>query len=391
MSIEQSEVGDVSNSSSYELVYHPSDVAALPPSLTKEQTRENALNRLSEFRLQINELRSAVSTLQKDKDELRQIIQLLQEKVNAERLDRSSVTEDQQPQPIQQPAVDAEQAIRPYQVKTAQPEKFNGIDKIPTISNWLAAMRRYLRLTRTDANEYIDVAATFFTGTALDWWNNIEKTEGDSVYIMTWSEFEGRCTRRFQAVNDAQLAFQRLLRWRQTGNITSYLAGFQSLVQQVPTRLLTEDARVLLLIEGLNRELQKSVKLMQPATLDEAIGVAQRASAISQPAGQFTQSFSRQPYHQASTTTRSSSQLSRTASGNRFAALTVENIEDVRPPSIEDTDYLSQEGENAANELQVSYLTAEQKQLYKEKKCFKCKRFGHFGKDCRSTTGSTKE
>src|SRR4051812_24682013 len=108
MSIEQSEVGDVSNSSSYELVYHPSDVAALPPSLTKEQTRENALNRLSEFRLQINELRSAVSTLQKDKDELRQIIQLLQEKVNAERLDRSSVTEDQQPQPIQQPAVDAE-------------------------------------------------------------------------------------------------------------------------------------------------------------------------------------------------------------------------------------------------------------------------------------------
>src|SRR4051812_27361513 len=115
MSIEQSEVGDVSNSSSYELV-HPSDVAALPPSLTKEQTGENALNRLSEFRLQINELRSAVSTLQKDKDELRQIIQLLQEKVNAERLDRSSVTEDQQPQPIQQPAVDAEQAIRPYQV-----------------------------------------------------------------------------------------------------------------------------------------------------------------------------------------------------------------------------------------------------------------------------------
>ena len=119
-------------------------------------------------------------------------------------------------------------------------------------------------MTQTDKVDHVVMAATFFTGTALDWWQGVERAEGEAVYEWGWKEFELRCLRRFQASNDSQMAFQRLLRWRQVGNVSSYLAGFQSMIQQIPLDLLTESGRVFILIEGLSAEVQKSVRLMQP-------------------------------------------------------------------------------------------------------------------------------
>jgi Ty3 transposon capsid-like protein len=166
--------------------------------------------------------------------------------------------------------------------KPAMPAKFNGWDKSPTISNWLFSIRLYLRVTRTDEEDHVVVATTFFTGTALDWWIGMERSLGESIYQWSWQEFETRCIRRFQSVNDSQSAYQQLLRWQQTGTLTSYLAGFQSMVQQIPLQLLSEKGRLFHLVEGLNTELQTAVKLMQPTTVEEAITIAQRMGDISQ-------------------------------------------------------------------------------------------------------------
>jgi hypothetical protein len=130
---------------------------------------------------------------------------------------------------------------------------------------------------------------------------------------------------------------------------------------------------------------------MKPKTVDEAINVAQTASAINQYGGQSTQSFNRQPSRQVSTAVRSTSRINRTSAGNRFAPLSVENIEDEGQPIVDDTYHLRNEGENTASELECSYLNSEQKKLMKEGRCFKCKRFGHLAKDCRSSISSTKD
>jgi len=133
--------------------------------------------------------------------------------------------------------------------KSAMPEKFNGMDRLPSISNWLYAVRKYLRVTKTEETDFIDLATTFLTGTALDWWQGIERTEGESIYLWDWQEFETRCKRRFQAVNDAQVSLQKLVRWKQTGAVGGYIAVFQSLVQQIPHSLLTEPGRVFHLLK----------------------------------------------------------------------------------------------------------------------------------------------
>lgn len=48
-------------------------------------------------------------------------------------------------------------------------------------------------------------------------------------------------------------------------------------------------------------------------------------------------------------------------------------------------------GQHELTEMELSYLSAEQKKLYKEGRCFKCKKIGHRSGDCRSSTSSTKD
>jgi hypothetical protein len=156
----------------------------------------------------------------------------------------------------------------------------------------------------------------------------------------------------------------------------------------MPLSLLTEEGRVFVLIEGLNNELQKSVKLMQPTTIDEAINVAQRVSATFHTPNQSNPTFTRSNYRQPSTTNRSNSHFNRTTTGSRFAPLAVENVEEVseRQP---DSPQCHCEGRTHLTDIEFSYLNAEQKKLYKEKKCFNCKKSGHYSKECRFN--STKE
>jgi hypothetical protein len=147
------------------------------------------------------------------------------------------------------------------------------------------------------------IATTFFANTALDWWYGIQRVEGEGIY--QWME---------------------------------------------------------LVIEGLNNELQKSVKLRQATTIDEAINVAQRVSATFHSPNQSNPTFTRSNYRQPSTTNRSNSHFKRTTTGSRFAPLAVENVEEVsgRQP------YSPQchcEGRTHLTDIEFSYLNAEQKKL----------------------------
>ena len=386
-------------SSTTAVIHDPADVQILSSTLTKETLREMALQRMTELRATITELRTFNSSLQRNNDntlrqveELRQAIQGMQETREIAEARQIRSMSSQLHHSTDQPSSSNQQFNQSSGIKTALPDKFNGVDKTPTIDNWLFSIRRYLRVTDTIETKHIDVASTFLAGTALDWWRGVERSEGEAIYQWSWEEFQARCMRRFQGINESQVAYQRLLKWKQTGSLTAYLSGFQSLVQQIPFELLSEPGRTFVFTEGLSNELQKSVRLMQPSTLDEAIGVAQRASIAVHPVSQSFQSNNRQFYRQPSTTAvRSSSQIPRAATGSRFTTLAVENVEDVSQPKAEDIEFSPQEESGSANDIECSVLTAEQRKLYKENKCFKCKRVGHRSRECRSIHPLSKE
>ena len=274
------------------------------------------------------------------------------------------------------------------QAKAAPPDKFNGVDKKPTIVDWLFAVRKYLRTTKVSEEEQVDIATSFFTDTAMNWWQSVVLGEGEGVYSMSWKEFETKCRKRFLSTDDAEVMFERLQRWRQTGAVTGYISGFQSLAQHVPLDLMNERARVVNFVKGLNVELQKAVKMMQSATLEDAISLANRAGSVD--------SFVQTPHHtsqrQVSSFHQSLNPLKRMASGNRFTPLLVENIEEVlSEPVTEEAKIMQLDSGDATKELDFSYLNAEQKRLFKENRCFTCKKVGHTSRDCRFAKASTKE
>lgn len=361
----------------------------------KETLKSMGLGRVTEVRTQLASVQRDKESLMRDKEtlealivELRTLNQTSRNQNEPNPLSGGSSTHSTPIlQTVPSPLVNDQSSVRVSHTKPALPDKFNGSDRTPTVVNWLLAVKRYLRVTKTTENDRIDVATTFLSGTALDWWNGVERTEGESVYRWKWEEFELRCRRRFQGENESQLALHRLLKWKQTGSISVYLSGFQSLVQQIPLELLPEPARVFVFTEGLTNELQKSVKLLQPGTLDEAIGVAQRASVAFQPVGQFTPSNRRPFNRQPSTMARSSSQLYRAATGSRFSPLAIENIEEESEQTVRNTalSQLEEGGQTSEGECSCSALTAEQRRLFQENKCFSCRRVGHRSRWCPST------
>ncbi len=412
MSQDDDSIGSPLTTALTEVIHDDTDSLIFSGLHTKEKLRDLALCRLSELRNERAALLSDKAALQADKlalqedkanqqkqiEDLRQRLAGVQVSVNpnvedekAQESHRPTVSSTSLTSQPSQLSVESPQPSRKQLTKPALPEKFNGVDKTPTVSNWLFSMRLYLRVTQTEKDDHVAMASTFLSGTALDWWQGIERVEGESIYQWSWEEFTERCLKRFQATNDAQLAFQRLLRWKQTGHITAYLSVFQSLIQQIPLTLLTEQGRVFVLIEGLNSELQKSVRLMQPATVDEAINVAQRASATYHNPSPFQQTFTRPNHRHFSTTTRSNSQFNRTTTGSRLAPLVVENVEEVHAEGQSDSPQDTIDRGSKPPDADLAYLNAEQRKLYKEKKCFHCKKVGHFSKECRFNSNTTKE
>ena len=370
--------------------HDPIDVQILSAPLTKDRLIHIALSRMAELRAEKKALLRDKENALRQVDELRMLIQGMQQRSGAETVRPARQPSAPVSPPLHSTPPNNEPSTRKQLTKPALPEKFNGIDKSPTISNWLFSVRLYLKVTRTEEEDYVMMATTLFTAIAIDWWQGIVRAEGESVYNWNWKEFEARCIRRFQAVNDAQVAYQKLLRWKQSGTITGYLAGFQSMIQQIPFELLSESGRVFMLIEGLHPELQKSVRLVQPTTLDEAISIAQRVSVFNPSPNPFSRSPSRPLYRQPSTILRSNSQFHRAATGNRFAPLVVENIE-TTSSFPNDFTHETDEGENSTNELECSYMNTEQKKLFKERKCFKCKRVGHHRHQCPTNSPQTKD
>jgi hypothetical protein len=375
--------------------FDPTDVAYFESAALghKESLKLAGLNRTAEVRAQLAEAKAQLEDSRMHIAELRLLAQVLPNQLFGDQPARAHSSAATSPilNTVPQHSTTVQPLTRVSHTKSAMPDKFNGCDKAPTIANWLFSVRRYLRVTKTGEDERIDIASTFFTGTALDWWHGVEKAEGELIYRWSWSDFEARCLRRFQGVNESQLALHRLLKWKQTSSLNVYLAGFQAMAQQVPSELLPEPTRIFVFTEGLNNELQKSVRLMQPTTLDEAIGVAQRASVTLQPVSQFFQPSNRYSHRQPSTMARASSQINRAASGSRFAPLMVENMEDVTQPNVNYSELNYGHTEGTTSDVECSALTAEQRKLFRENKCFKCKRVGHRLNDCPTSQWQSKE
>ena len=381
------------------------DSSVLSLSLNKEQLRTVALQRLSEVRSQlktqftqsqqhnavllqmIEQTRTQTTQHLEEIARLRSRVNQLESQhqpVNTQQHNNTNVNDQLSPQSNPMSPVDVEQPrVNSERTKPSKPEKFSATDKTHNIENFLFSMERYLRLSRTDKKEHIDTTATFFTGTALEWWQSMEKTEGEGVRTIEWSEFRDMCLKRFMPIASSELAAKKIVKWKQTGSIASYISSFQSLAQQIPFSLLPKEARVLYFVEGLNTELQRHVKTMRPKTMEDAINFAQSIGSVSyMPSG--NNNHNRES--QSSNNRQASQQFYSKNVGTRGQPIYLESVNtEVSNPRSAMTVTSPTSSLTQSSRIDLSYLNVEQRKLFNEGRCFNCKQTGHRRRECRNT------
>jgi len=193
-------------------------------------------------------------------------------------------------------------------------------------------------------------------------------------------------------VPNAEMAMKKIGEWKQSGSINSFIASFQNPAQQIPTNLLPQEARLLYFIDGLTTDLQKHVKTMKPESVEDAINFEQSIGNVGYAQGGMNYNSRDNHSYSQLQPQQQSYKYNNHSVGTRNQPIYLENVNTevsevesgvgasfpslpmrVTSPDFQSTSYSG---------IDLSYLTAEQRKLFSEGRCFKCKQIGHRRSTC---------
>ena len=151
---------------------------------------------------------------------------------------------------------------RPSQLKLHFP-KFNGDD--PT--GWIYKAEQYFEFQNIVVDQRVQLASFHLEGIALQWHRWRTKFRGP----LTWEELTKAILHRF-GPTDYEDPAEALTRLRQTTAVAAYQEAFERLSHRVDG--LPETFLIGCFIAGLRDDIRLDVKIKQPRTLADAIGVA---------------------------------------------------------------------------------------------------------------------
>ena len=141
--------------------------------------------------------------------------------------------------------------------------KFNGDD--PT--GWIYKAEQYFDFMNITPGQQVQLASFHLEGIALQWHRWLTKFRGP----LTWDEFTKAVQLRF-GPTDYEDPSEALTRLKQTTTVAAYQEAFEKLSHRVDG--LPENFLIGCFIAGLRDEIRIDVKIKQPRTLADTIGVA---------------------------------------------------------------------------------------------------------------------
>ena len=163
-------------------------------------------------------------------------------------------------------------------LKPSKPKPYTGArgaDKVD-VATWLFAIETYFDAAGlTNEERRVKLAVSYLEGNALVWWRSRCIAHGVSC---TYAEFTADLTAAFQPVDPERQARDRIARLRQVGSVGNYAAEFNIQMFHLPHMHMAD--RVHLFCEGLKPNVHHEVLHKQPATLKEAIEMAEREDAF---------------------------------------------------------------------------------------------------------------
>ena len=116
----------------------------------------------------------------------------------------------------------------PNTPKKNKPISFNGKG---SVSSWCVQMSNYLG-GRNDIDS-MNIALSYLTGNAHEWWIVYSKTS-DGESIQSWEGLKQALVYRFETLNKEKIARDKLARWKQVKDVSSFNEDFNKILLDIP-------------------------------------------------------------------------------------------------------------------------------------------------------------
>ena len=171
------------------------------------------------------------------------------------------------------------------QPKKNEPDKFTGKG---SITSWVNQMDNYL--SEVSEEEALPLAVSYLSGSAHEWWIVHHQTETGQL-ITTWAEMKESITSRFDTLNKEKVARDKLAKWRQIKDVSSFNDDFQKILLDIPS--ISKEEKIDRYTRGLKSYIWKELCTNDYKELQDAMRDAERVEAAHRRLGTSNKSLSK--------------------------------------------------------------------------------------------------
>jgi len=298
-------------------------------------------------------------------------------------------------QQLQRPAVPANTGVPAANVtlvKPAKPEMYSGLRGMSP-DEWLFSFEQYMKLTNvTDEGRKIDLVGTYFTsaGHALKWYRRVVNATpaGAQPFGGTWDAFKTQFLKRFKIIDSKKIARDKLAALKQWASVSKYNFEFTGICVDIDD--MNEAEKLDRYIRGLKTPIRVEVELAAPHDLNDAMSKAQRIDLISFPVRNGSHVGTKLSNYSNGNGSSSSS----SASSGDYAPMQLGAVShrEERKYEVKENDspqrgngghvnFMGTRNRKPASRAQQ--LSREEfARCMKERLCLRCKKPGHFARNC---------
>ena len=142
------------------------------------------------------------------------------------------------------------------------------------VGSWLWRLEHFMTVMNLHKDwDRIQLAISYLSGPALDWWRGIEEFEIEARPT-TWEGFKTKLQATFQDVNSIENARNQLAKVSHITTVRQYAALFRNLALKIPG--ITDEEKKHRFVGGLKKEIRVQTVVRAPSTFDEAVETAER-------------------------------------------------------------------------------------------------------------------
>jgi hypothetical protein len=266
------------------------------------------------------------------------------------------------------------------QARPHDPPVFAGQQDMQVLMSWIFSMKHYLKVTATQDSLWVELASTYLGGAANTWYEtwsppvlarliDVTPEASQHAVFIPWEMFVDAISRAFEPPDHYHQLRDDLYELKQMGSIAQYIQEFRAIRLQLA---ITEDEALDKFKRGLRPSTRRELIMRNPATVEEAILIANRhdkAWSRSKGVDQLVHQSTMVP----STSGPQPMEIDSVRAGQPFKKRTITELERMRVANL--CYNCGKPGHIARNCQNTSLNT---------NSCYNCGKPGHIARNCRS-------